>query len=119
MLPGSSIAIIGAGLIGCEVASAGRDLGLDVTLIEALPAPMTGALGGRAGALFARLLRDQGVGLRAGAQVAGIDADDDGAQVSLGDGTVITADTVLVAIGSVPNTGWLEPLARPPACRPA
>jgi NADPH-dependent 2,4-dienoyl-CoA reductase/sulfur reductase-like enzyme len=39
MLAGKSIAIIGAGLIGCEVASAGRDLGLDVTVVEALPVP--------------------------------------------------------------------------------
>jgi NADPH-dependent 2,4-dienoyl-CoA reductase/sulfur reductase-like enzyme len=113
MLAGSSIAIIGAGLIGCEVASAGRDLGLDVTVVEALPAPMARALGGRAGALFAGLLRDRGVGLLAGAQVHAIDADDRRAQVTLGDGTVITADTVLVAVGSVLNTGWLEPLAGP------
>ena len=48
---------------------------------------MTGALGGRAGALFARLLRDQGVGLRSGAQVAGIDASGQRRPVSLGDGT--------------------------------
>jgi NADPH-dependent 2,4-dienoyl-CoA reductase/sulfur reductase-like enzyme len=113
MLAGSSIAIIGAGLIGCEVASAGRDLGLDVTMVEALPVPMARALGGRAGALFAGLLRERGVGLLAGAQVQTIDADDHRAQVTLGDGTVITADTVLVAIGSVLNTGWLEPLAGP------
>jgi NADPH-dependent 2,4-dienoyl-CoA reductase/sulfur reductase-like enzyme len=113
MLAGSSIAIIGAGLIGCEVASAGRDLGLDVTVVEALPAPMTRALGGRAGALFAGLLRDRGVGLLAGAQVQNIAADEHRAQVTLGDSTVITADTVLVAIGSVLNTGWLEPLAGP------
>jgi NADPH-dependent 2,4-dienoyl-CoA reductase/sulfur reductase-like enzyme len=113
MLAGKSIAIIGAGLIGCEVASAGRDLGLDVTVVEALPAPMARALGVRAGALFAGLLRGRGVELLAGAQVRGIDADDDGAQVTLGDGTVIAADTVLVAIGSVLNTGWLGPMAGP------
>jgi NADPH-dependent 2,4-dienoyl-CoA reductase/sulfur reductase-like enzyme len=113
MAAGKSIAIIGAGLIGCEVASAGRDLGLEVTVLEARPAPMARALGVRAGALFAGLLRDRGVGLLAAAQVAGLAADDDGAQVTLGDGRVITADTVLVAIGSVLNTGWLGPLAGP------
>jgi NADPH-dependent 2,4-dienoyl-CoA reductase/sulfur reductase-like enzyme len=113
MPPGSSIAIIGAGLIGCEVASAGRDLGLEVTVVEALPAPMARALGGRAGALFAGLIRDRGVRLLTSARVQSIDADDSRAQVTLGDGTVITADTVLVAIGSVLNTGWLEPLAGP------
>ena len=107
MLAGSSIAIIGAGLIGCEVASAGRDLGLDVTVVEALPAPMTRALGGRAGALFARLLRDRGVRLLTSARVQSIDADDDRAEITLADGAMITADTVLVAIGSVLNTGWL------------
>jgi NADPH-dependent 2,4-dienoyl-CoA reductase/sulfur reductase-like enzyme len=113
MVAGSSIAIVGAGLIGCEVASAARDLGLHVTVVEALPAPMTAALGAEAGRLFAGLLRDRGVELLAGAQVHNIDADDHRAQVTLGDGTVITADTVLVAIGSVLNTGWLEPLAGP------
>jgi NADPH-dependent 2,4-dienoyl-CoA reductase/sulfur reductase-like enzyme len=111
MLAGASIAIIGAGLIGCEVASAGRDLGLDVTVVEALPTPMASALGVRAGQLFARLLRDRGVRLLAGVNVQTIDADDDRAEVTLGDGTVIAADTVLVAIGSVLNTGWLGPLA--------
>jgi NADPH-dependent 2,4-dienoyl-CoA reductase/sulfur reductase-like enzyme len=111
MLAGSSIAIIGAGLVGCEVASAGRDLGLDVTVVEALAAPMTAALGAAAGQVFADLLRDRGVRLLTDAQVQGIEADDDRAQVTLGDGTVITANTVLVAIGSVPNTGWLAPLA--------
>jgi NADPH-dependent 2,4-dienoyl-CoA reductase/sulfur reductase-like enzyme len=111
MLSGGSIAIIGGGLIGCEVASAGRDLGLDVTVVEALPAPMARALGSRGGRLFARLLRDHGVRLLTGAQVGAIAADDDRAQVTLGDGAVITADTVLVAIGSVLNTGWLGALA--------
>jgi NADPH-dependent 2,4-dienoyl-CoA reductase/sulfur reductase-like enzyme len=107
MLAGSSIAIIGAGLIGCEVASAGRDLGLDVTVVEALPVPMARVLGGRAGALFAGLLRDRGVRLLTGARVRSIDGDDDRATITLGGGTVIAADTVLVAIGSVLNTGWL------------
>ena len=107
MLAGQSLAIIGAGLIGCEVASAGRDLGLDVTVVEALPAPLAGPLGVRAGGLFAALLRDRKVELRASARVQHIDADDDRSQLTLGDGSVITADTMLVAIGSVPNTGWL------------
>jgi NADPH-dependent 2,4-dienoyl-CoA reductase/sulfur reductase-like enzyme len=111
MVAGRSIAIIGAGLIGCEVASAGRDLGLKVTVVEGLPAPMASALGIRAGALFAGLLRDSGVELLAGSRVGGIDAHDDGAQVIMDDATVITADTVLVAIGSTLNTGWLGPLA--------
>jgi NADPH-dependent 2,4-dienoyl-CoA reductase/sulfur reductase-like enzyme len=113
MLAGSSIAIVGAGLIGCEVASAGRDLGLDVTVVEALPAPMTAALGVGAGQVFAGLLRDRGVRLLTSAHVQSINADDDRAELTLADGTVITADTVLVAVGSVLNTGWLEPLAGP------
>jgi pyruvate/2-oxoglutarate dehydrogenase complex dihydrolipoamide dehydrogenase (E3) component len=36
-----------------------------------------------------------------------------GAQITLDDGTAIVADTVLVAIGSVLNTGWLGPMAGP------
>lgn len=113
MLASSSIAIIGAGLIGGEVASAGRELGLDVTVVEALPAPMARALGVRAGGLFAGLYRGRGVELRAGVGVRGVDADGDAARVTLGEGTVIAADTAVVAIGSVLNTGWLGPMAGP------
>jgi 3-phenylpropionate/trans-cinnamate dioxygenase ferredoxin reductase subunit len=111
MRAGSSMVIIGGGLIGGEVASAGRELGLHVTVVEALPAPMARALGVRAGGLLAGLYRGRDVELRAGVQVRGIHADDDAAQVTLGDGTVIVADTAVVAIGSVLNTEWLGSMA--------
>ena len=113
MQASSSIVIIGGGLIGGEVASAGRELGLRVTVVEALPVPMARVLGVRAGGLFAGLWRERGVEVRAGTQVRGIDADDDAARVALSDGTVIAADTVVVAIGSVLNTGWLGSVAGP------
>jgi NADPH-dependent 2,4-dienoyl-CoA reductase/sulfur reductase-like enzyme len=113
MRASSSIVIIGGGLIGGEVASSGRELGLRVTVVEALPVPMARVLGVRAGRLFAGLWRGRDVELRAGTQGRGIDADDDAARVTLGDGAVIAADTVVVAIGSVLNTGWLGSVAGP------
>ncbi len=43
------LVVIGAGFIGAEVASGARSLGLDVTVVEALPTPLAGPLGRRDG----------------------------------------------------------------------
>jgi NADPH-dependent 2,4-dienoyl-CoA reductase/sulfur reductase-like enzyme len=107
----SSLVIVGAGLIGGEVASVARKLGLRVTMLESLPAPMSRVLGQSAGELFAELFARNGVDLRTGVTVGGITADDSGAWLTLGDGTTIAADTAVVSIGSVLNTCWLGGLA--------
>jgi 3-phenylpropionate/trans-cinnamate dioxygenase ferredoxin reductase subunit len=109
----SSIAIVGAGLIGGEVASVARKLGLRVTMLESLPAPMSRVLGPRAGELFAELCTRNGVDLRTGIAIGGLTVDDSGAQITLGDWTTIRAETVVVSIGSVLNTSWLGGLAGP------
>ncbi|WP_306291590.1 FAD-dependent oxidoreductase [Microbispora sp. GKU 823] len=58
---------------------------------------------------MAQVHRDHGVDLRTGAAVREVvGAGGAVSGVRLGDGTVLPADDVLVAIGSVPNTGWLE-----------
>jgi 3-phenylpropionate/trans-cinnamate dioxygenase ferredoxin reductase subunit len=100
------LAIIGAGFIGCEVASSARTLGLDVTLIDIAPAPLSGVLGPEVGAAVARLHRAHGVQLRCGTAVRGIERD--GAwQVGLADGSAVAADELVVAIGAAPACQWL------------
>ncbi|MET9819087.1 FAD-dependent oxidoreductase [Streptomyces sp. NPDC006355] len=109
LLPGRKLVIAGAGFIGAEAAAVARGLGVDVTVLEAAPLPLAQAVGEQAGQFLARIHRDHGVRLHTGAQVAGVLGDDSGVSgVGLSDGTVLPADDVLVAIGSLPNTEWLH-----------
>jgi NADPH-dependent 2,4-dienoyl-CoA reductase/sulfur reductase-like enzyme len=106
----SRVVVVGAGFIGAEVAATARQRGLDVTLLEALEVPLQRVLGDRMGAVCADLHRDQGVDLRLS---SGVDAFfDDGsgrvAGVVLSDGTTVEADVVVVGVGVVPNTEWLN-----------
>ncbi len=104
------VVVVGAGFIGSEVAASCRARELEVTVIEALPVPLERVLGADMGALCADLHRDHGVDLRVG---VGVEAFvDDGAGhvtgVRLTDGTTVTASVVVVGIGVIPNTEWLE-----------
>ncbi len=102
------VAVVGAGFIGCEVASSCRALGVDVTLIEALPLPLVRILGPRIGEFAAALHRSHGVDLRLGTGVAALEGDVGVQQVVLTDGSTVDADAVVVGIGVVPETGWLD-----------
>ncbi|WP_329024231.1 NAD(P)/FAD-dependent oxidoreductase [Streptomyces sp. NBC_00690] len=102
------VAIVGAGFVGSEVASSCRALGLDVTLIEAGPAPMARVLGPGVGTMLAALHRDHGTRLRLGAGVAGFTGRDRVTGVQLASGEVVPADVVVVGVGARPATDWLE-----------
>jgi NADPH-dependent 2,4-dienoyl-CoA reductase/sulfur reductase-like enzyme len=104
----SRLCVVGAGFIGAEVAASARVRGVDVTVLEALPAPLARAFPAELGAACAALHLDQGVDLRCGVTVAGFEGDGRVTGVRLGDGEVVEADVVVVGIGVVPETGWLE-----------
>ena len=100
--------VIGAGFIGCEVAASLRSLGVDVVLVEPQPTPLAAVLGEQIGELVARLHRDEGVDVRLGVGVAEVRGDGHVDTVVLTDGTELTADVVVVGIGSRPATEWLQ-----------
>jgi 3-phenylpropionate/trans-cinnamate dioxygenase ferredoxin reductase subunit len=104
---GARIAVVGAGFIGQEVASTARSLGAEVTLIEAMPAPLAHILGEEIGAWFADLHRTEGVGVRLGAPVAALHGDARARQIEIGDGSMVGCDEVVVGIGVAPATAWL------------
>jgi 3-phenylpropionate/trans-cinnamate dioxygenase ferredoxin reductase subunit len=108
LLSEPTVVVIGAGFLGTEVASVARELGLDVTLVDPLPAPVIRQFGPRIGGMVATLHADHGVVVRTGLGVTGL-ADGGGrvSGVELTDGTLLPADVVLIAIGSVPATRWL------------
>ena len=100
--PGTRLVVIGAGFIGAEVASSARELGSDVTVLEAAPAPLHLALGERLGAACARLHFDSGVDLRTSVLVEGIQQKGEEVVVTTSAGEVV-GDVVVVGIGIIPN----------------
>lgn len=106
---GASLAVVGAGWIGLEVAAGARQRGVDVTVVEAASQPLLAALGETVGEVFATLHREHGVDLRLETQVEEITRAD-GAATGLRtrDGATIAADAVLVAVGAKPNTELAE-----------
>ena len=105
----AKIVIVGGGWIGLEAASAAREAGADVTVLEMAEQPLMAVLGPALGRSFADLHREHGVDLRTGVQVTEI-VGKDGAVVGvrLGDGSLVEADAVVVGIGAAPNTGLAE-----------
>jgi 3-phenylpropionate/trans-cinnamate dioxygenase ferredoxin reductase component len=106
---GTSLAIVGAGWIGLEVAASARERGVDVTVVETAKAPLIGAVGEEVGSVFAQLHRDHGVDLRLETEVKEITVEDGKATgLKLGDGSTVTADRVLIAVGAQPNIELAE-----------
>ncbi|GAB3161563.1 FAD-dependent oxidoreductase [Amycolatopsis stemonae] len=103
LVPGARVAIVGAGFIGAEVASTCRSLGLEVTVLEALPAPLAPVLGPELAAVCARLHADHGTDLRCGVRVSGLSP----AGVELASGELVPADVVVTGVGMTPATDWL------------
>lgn len=109
-LPGKRVVIIGGGFIGCEVAATLRKRGLtDITIVELAPHLMP-VLGPDLGEFAKDLHRKHGVVVECGIGVKGFHGDDAGRveSVELADGRRIPADIVLLALGSLPNTEWLN-----------
>ena len=101
---GTSLAVVGAGWIGLEVAAAARQRGVDVTVVELARLPLLAALGPEVAEVFADLHRQHGVDLRLEAEVASVTA----SGLTLADGSEVTADAVLVAVGAAPNVELAE-----------
>jgi 3-phenylpropionate/trans-cinnamate dioxygenase ferredoxin reductase component len=106
---GTSLAIVGAGWIGLEVAASARERGVTVTVVETAKVPLSAAVGAEVGQVFAKLHRDHGVDLRLETEVKEITTEDGKATgLKLGDGSTVTADRVLIAVGAKPNIELAE-----------
>lgn len=99
------VVCIGAGWIGAELAGVLTDAGIDVTVVEAASAPLAAALGEHTGGLTAPWYEDRpGLTLATGATVVAVRADG----VDLADGTSLSADVVVAAVGAQPATSWMD-----------
>jgi 3-phenylpropionate/trans-cinnamate dioxygenase ferredoxin reductase subunit len=99
-----SVAIIGGGFIGLEIAASMAQLGKEVTVVEALPRVLARALPVRLSDFLTGVHRGAGVRLRTQTSVAEIEGEGGRARaIRLGDGTRCPADLVIVGIGVLPN----------------
>src|SRR5258708_4358888 len=93
--PRTRLAIVGAGWIGAELATAAASRGCQVTVLEAGGTPLAAAIDAEVGSVTAAWYATAGVDLRLRTAVASIE---DGG-VALGDGGWLPADVIVTAGG--------------------
>ncbi len=102
--PGATIAIIGGGFIGLELASSAAKLGCKVTVIEAQPRILLRGVPDQIASVVAARHAEAGVEIIADARIASIAAD----AVILEDGRRIGAGVLIAGIGAAPATSLGE-----------
>jgi 3-phenylpropionate/trans-cinnamate dioxygenase ferredoxin reductase component len=103
LTPGTRLAIVGAGWIGAELATAAAARGCLVTVVEAAATPLAAAVGAEVGAQTAPWYAEAGADLRLGLAVAAIEP----GGIALADGSWLAADLVVTAVGVRPAVAWL------------
>ncbi|HEY5115119.1 MAG TPA: dihydrolipoyl dehydrogenase, partial [Nakamurella sp.] len=95
--------VLGGGVIGVEFASTWASFGTEVTIVEALPTlvPLEDPWAAK---LVERAFRKRKIAFKTGVRFQGVTQDDSGVTVTLEDGTTLTADLLLVAVGRGPYT---------------
>jgi dihydrolipoamide dehydrogenase len=96
-----SAAVIGGGAIGCEFASMLSDLGVQVTVLEALPKLLPGCDRDVADVVV-RSFKKRGIAVHTGVAVKGHEPGAEGTTVSFGEGEQVVVDTVIVSVGRRP-----------------
>jgi dihydrolipoamide dehydrogenase len=94
--------VLGGGVIGVEFASVWKSFGADVTIVEALPHLVPNEDEACSKALE-RAFRKRGIAFSLGVRFASAEQDEAEVRVTLEDGTVLSADVLLVAVGRGPN----------------
>jgi dihydrolipoamide dehydrogenase len=104
-LPATAV-VIGGGAIGCEFASTMADLGVKVTILEAMPKVLPGC-DREVAEVVVKSFKKRGIDIRTGVQVKGHTPGDTGTTVDFGDGESVTVDIIVVSVGRKPLTGGL------------
>ncbi len=106
--PGAKMVVVGAGYIGLETAASARQLGLDVTVLEAAERVLERVTKQELSKFFHQLHLDEGVEIITRAQVSGFTGETHVSGVTLSTGAAVPADLVVLGIGIVPNTELAE-----------
>lgn len=100
---GARIVVVGAGYIGLEAAAVGAQLGLKVTVLEAMPQVLARVAGAEIGAFYAGIHREAGTDIRLGVRIEAFEGSDRISAVRLAGDERISCDLALVGIGVMPN----------------
>jgi dihydrolipoamide dehydrogenase len=98
-----TVIVLGGGVIGVEFASVWRSFGAEVTIIEGLPR-LVPAEDESISKQFERAYRKRGINFHTGVRFQSATQDENSVTVTLENGTVETADLLLVAVGRGPKT---------------
>ena len=101
---GKRVAIMGAGLIGCEFANDLRNGGYEVDVIAPDAAVMPSLLPEAAANAVQQELQALGVNFHLGTVVQRVDRDGQGVKLALANGDTLAADLVVSAVGLRPRT---------------
>jgi len=102
--PGVKLAVVGAGWIGAELTTSAARRGCQVTVVEAAPAPLAGALGTEVGSRTEPWYAAAGVDLRLGQPVESVEP----GGLALPGGGWLAADEIVTAVGVRPEVSWLD-----------
>ncbi|WP_280562456.1 FAD-dependent oxidoreductase [Chromohalobacter sp. 48-RD10] len=102
------VAIVGAGLVGCEFADDLLAGGHRVALVAPEQTPLTRLLPLPLGQVLGTALGKAGADLRLGRSLAQLHRDDEAVSLVLDDGEVLSADLVLIATGLSPRTALAD-----------
>jgi pyruvate/2-oxoglutarate dehydrogenase complex dihydrolipoamide dehydrogenase (E3) component len=103
----ASLAVLGGGAIGVELAQVFRRFGADVTVLELGPR-LVGPEEPEAGALLAEVFEDEGIEVRTGVTIDSVHHDGHRFALSLGPGEPVVAERLLVATGRRPDLAQLN-----------
>jgi NADPH-dependent 2,4-dienoyl-CoA reductase/sulfur reductase-like enzyme len=97
------VAVVGAGLVGAEIAASLHELGHEVVLLESAPLPLARVLPPVLGEVYAGLHRSRGVALETGVEVAKVLDTGDRVLVESADGRGWEAGLAVVSVGLAPE----------------
>ena len=100
--------IIGGGYIGLETASALRKLGMQVTVLEAMPRILQRVTAPEVAAFYSRIHAEEGVEIVADVQAVSISGEKQVESVQCDNGTEYKTDLVIIGVGVIPNTELAE-----------
>jgi NADPH-dependent 2,4-dienoyl-CoA reductase/sulfur reductase-like enzyme len=106
--PGVNVVILGSGFVGCEIAATAAHAGARVSIVTQSRVPLDRALGPILGAELRRRHEQHGVHFFCGESLFGLVGDPRVERVILTSGVMLECDLLVVAIGSDPQTDWLE-----------
>jgi NADPH-dependent 2,4-dienoyl-CoA reductase/sulfur reductase-like enzyme len=102
-----SVVVVGAGVLGSEVISALSDFGIKATVIDRMPAPQLPLTGGHFASRINDLFLEHNVLTKYGVEINSVTEQESGITFELSDGSSVTGDIAVVAIGCIPNVDWL------------